>query len=287
LFHILTVDYIVLNKCVRGSINMKFFVLGINLFLVTACSTTNVYNVDHLISKNKIYEHEIKLLMRENSVLRKENAGNNETIKENEARIEKITLDLNVLQNKYDSDVKQFKNQYEALRKENSILIAESNEKIKELTEHNKTVEKNLNNEIMLLTSEIKKITESFNNEREQLKKDSARRELKLVTDINELVEQKKSAEKKHSEEIVRVNDELKKLTDNFNNEREQFKKTSSDRETELVKQISTLNENLKTCSNTNLDSAGKIKNLNLKIDELQKQLDSLTSKNKSLQPEK
>jgi chromosome segregation ATPase len=257
------------------------------LILLTACSTTNVYNVDHLISKNKIYEHEIKLLMRENSVLRKENAGNNETIKENEARIEKIILDLNVLQNKYDSDVKQLKNQYEALRKENSILIAESNEKIKELTEHNKTVEKNLNNEIMLLTSEIKKTTESFNNEREQLKKDSARRELKLITDINELIEQKKSAEKKHSEDIARVNDELKKLTDNFNNERVQLKKTSSDRETELVKQISTLNENLKTCSNTNLDSAGKIKNLNLEIDELQKQLDNLASKNKSIQPEK
>jgi chromosome segregation ATPase len=263
---------------------MKIFPLSLvfTAVIISACTTAESYNRDSLISQNKIYENEIKLLKRENSVLRKEIAVNNETIKEDEARIEKLGLDLNNLQNKYDSDVKQLKHQYESLKKENSILIAESNEKIRELTEHNKHVELTLNKEITHQTSEIKRITDEFNNEREQLKKDSAKKEYKLITDLNEMTEQKKETEKKLGAEIDKLKNDIKTQADSFNNERAVLKKNHSDRETELVNQIRSMTDSLKSCDNVNTGSLEKIRSLGTKVDELQKQLDALKSGGKN-----
>lgn len=150
-----------------------------------------------LKSENALMGSSLKMLKRENSVIREENIDYKRTLNQSIARVESLGSEIKSLKEKHLRDISLWKNRLASAVAENDILKKESSEKIRELTELKNTIEARLSAEVAGLNDIIRKNEQERGKEREDLKKQLADREYVLA---NEIEEMKKAVAQKESE---------------------------------------------------------------------------------------
>ncbi len=142
---------------------------------------------EQLRAENSLVKKRLVLAERENAVVKDENLQCKSDGRQLAARVEKLTADIAALEDRYRKDIALRESQYQTLQQKNAVLSKESSEKIRELSELNRSTESKLGGEIARLNDEIRKLQESFTKERETVRNDNAKRELSLSREIEAL----------------------------------------------------------------------------------------------------
>ncbi|HON77323.1 MAG TPA: hypothetical protein PK544_02435 [Spirochaetota bacterium] len=149
-----------------------------------------------LKSENALMTGSLKMLKRENSVIREENIDYKRTLSQSIARVESLESEVASIREKHKRDLALWKNRYNNAVTESSILKKESSEKIQELTNLKNSIEARLSADIAELNETIRKNEQERGKEREDLKKQLADREYVLsneIEDLKKVVVQKES----------------------------------------------------------------------------------------------
>ncbi|HQP47220.1 MAG TPA: hypothetical protein PKX12_00710 [Spirochaetota bacterium] len=140
-----------------------------------------------LKSENALMSGSLKMLKRENSVIREENIDYKRSLSQNVARVESLESENRSIKEKHARDIALWKNRYAGAVAEGAILKKESSEKIRELTELKNTIEARLSADIAGLNEALRKSEQDRGKEREDLKKQLADREYVLSNEIEVL----------------------------------------------------------------------------------------------------
>jgi chromosome segregation ATPase len=161
-----------------------------------------------LKSENALMSGSLKMLKRENSVIREENIDYKRSLSQNVARVESLESENRSIREKHVRDIALWKNRFNGAVAECTILKKESSEKIKELTELKNTIEARLSADIAGLNEALRKNEQDRGKEREDLKKQLADREYVLSNEIEVL---KKAVARKEGEvaDLTEKNREL------------------------------------------------------------------------------
>jgi len=181
------------------------------LFAFVACATVENKKCleinDHLKSENRLLQKRLSLLQRENSVYKQENLQYKKNLDTKSAEVEKLESELRSIRERFEKDIALWEKKYENLREKNMILERESSEKIQELTRLNRQLEDKLGGDIRRLAEESQKKDETFGEEREQLKKDFARREFDRLKQIEDLKKSISELQRQNAEMEAKIND--------------------------------------------------------------------------------
>ncbi len=129
----------------------------------------------------------LPLIERENDVLRKENFQHRKTIKDLEAQIKGLNLELTFLRDKYANDLAIREEQLSSQQETIQTIEQESDERIETLTALNNALETKLGREVQALNEQMVKQKEAFNQELEQIIQQNAKRESNLLIQLNDL----------------------------------------------------------------------------------------------------
>ncbi len=158
------------------------------LICIASCATLPANRCaelnQQLLSENVLYKRGLGLARRENAVLREENIGYRRDLQQSQAQAEKLQSDIDSMKKKYDADVALWTGKYNNLMEKNRILSQESSEKIRELSDLNKSIEAKLSQEIARLNERTRVMEQDFGREKEAFKNQAAQREFALSRDL-------------------------------------------------------------------------------------------------------
>jgi len=138
-------------------------------------------------AENRIMKQNLKLALRENSVLKDENISIKEENSNLKSRVKLLGSEIISLNKKHSEDITLLNEKYDNLSKKNEILEKESSDKIRQLSAVNKSLEEKLSSEISRLTDENRKREEAFNKERLNMETAFAGKELEYRKELAEL----------------------------------------------------------------------------------------------------
>jgi len=152
---------------------MKIIIAVVILMLAVSCKTLTTSECqrlnEQLNSENRLLNRKITLVTRQNSVYVEENLIYKRALDQKSAQLEKLKGDMESMERKLRGDIALLEGKYQNLLDKNRILEAQSNEKIRELAELNKQIERKLGDEIAGLGAALRKNAEDFGREKEQL----------------------------------------------------------------------------------------------------------------------
>jgi chromosome segregation ATPase len=172
------------------------YIVAIPIFLLSfllSCATMNTGDtrlIDQLKAENRVCSQNLNLFMRENDVLKAENAKYK---KENNALRSSNTLlksDIGALQTRYKNDIAMWDERYNTLQQKYDVFVKQSDAKVQELTALNKTLEKRMADEIARLNEVIRKQEVDFIKEKETIINQNAKKEMECQSTIDTLQKQ-------------------------------------------------------------------------------------------------
>lgn len=234
---------------------MPGLVISSILMLLLSCATLtpspDESTEERIHAENRIMKQNLKLALRENSVLKEENIGIKEENSNLKSRVKLLESEIISLGKKHSEDIILLNEKYENLSRKNEILEKESTVKIRQLTEVNKALEEKLSSEIGRLTEENRKREEAFNKERLNMETDFAGKEMEYSKKIAGL-----------KNDLLTANTELESLKPALAETEAKLKNTSAEIESLKLK----LSETVSKLKNADAEIAAKnriIENLN------------------------
>ncbi len=168
------------------------YIVTIPIFLLS-CATMNTADtrlVDQLKAENRVCSQNLNLFMRENDVLKAENAKykkENNTLRSSNNLLKS---DISALQTRYKNDIAMLDERYNTLQQKYDVFVKQSDAKVQELTELNKTLEKRMADEIARLNEVIRKQEVDFIKEKEIIINQNAKKEMEYQSTIDTLQKQ-------------------------------------------------------------------------------------------------
>ncbi len=159
---------------------------------------------DQLQAENRLIKKNSELALRENEVLKTENANCRSEVKKLHEVLQQIQADLDALNQKYAQDMEKANEAYQNLCEHFSALEMESDKKIRTLTESNASLEKKLSDEASRFNQLLKEQKDAFLSEKNMLQTEY---EEKIKTlEIQLALFRKESEEKKQHIELLEKN---------------------------------------------------------------------------------
>lgn len=199
--------------CVIASAVIVIF--GCRTLSISECHDLN----EKLNAENRLLNKKNVMITRQNSIYAEENIALKKNLDQKNAQFQKLREDSESLERKLRGDIALLEGRNKNLMEKNRILEAESSEKIKELTELNKDLEKKLGEEIAKLNETLKKQSEDASREKEVLTLQMAQIEYQMA---KKLEEQKKitvdreaeiaDLKAKNTEMAIKITELVKKL---------------------------------------------------------------------------
>ena len=173
--------------------------------------TPNVLQ-DQIMAENRMIKKNSELALRENEVLKSENAQYKSEVEKLNETVRRLTDDLEALNEKYKKDMARLNNAYKNLHGNFTSLEQESNKKIQALTESKAALEKQFSDEVTKLKGLLEDQKVAFNAERDLLKAgfESKAKELEVQLSLSKQVSDEKdktieSLKKDHQEDKARI----------------------------------------------------------------------------------
>jgi len=172
------------------------YIVAIPIFLLSfllSCATMNTGDtrlIDQLKAENRVCSQNLNLFMRENDVLKAENAKykkENNTLRSSNNLLKS---DISALQTRYKNDIAMLDERYNTLQQKYDVFVKQSDAKVQELTELNKTLEKRMADEIARLNEVIRKQEVDFIKEKEIIINQNAKKEMEYQSTIDTLQKQ-------------------------------------------------------------------------------------------------
>lgn len=153
---------------------MRIMVLIVVLGAAASCASISGQHRDilreQLKAENRLIKKNSELALRENEVLKRENAQHRSEIEKLTETAQQLTDDLDSLNRKYQEDMARLDDAYKNLYDQFITLKLESDEKIQELTSSNELLEKRFAKEVSKLNGLLEEQKVAFHTERDLLK---------------------------------------------------------------------------------------------------------------------
>lgn len=152
----------------------KLIFLYVLLCVTVSCASIPGQNhdalQDQLKAENRLMKKNSELALRENEVLKTENAQYKSEAKKLGEAVQRLTGDLEALKGKYDEDMARANDAYEDLCNHFTVLEIESDQTIQTLIESYAALEKQCSDEVSNLNHQLNEQQKSFSAERNLLK---------------------------------------------------------------------------------------------------------------------
>lgn len=149
------------------------------------------------------------LLLRENAIYRDENLGNSRQVSQLNTQLDRKERKIELLIEQTQKIKVDFEKSLEAEQQKNKILSQNSSQRVKELTELNRTQEESARNRISLLLERIKEEEKKYSEQLAQLQK--------TITDQEVTIRQLGDSKKKETRELQSENENLRKRLEEAN----------------------------------------------------------------------